>query len=396
MKATRYQDSTTRRSWLEFPGKPEPEVIAALKANGWRWGGYRKAWHHPSRYATAPAGIEVEDGGKVDWAAERAERLEDRAANATVKANGFAARAHAIADNIPFGQPILVGHHSERHARKDAERIRSGFDKAGEAYSKAEHLAGAAHASRAHQAHLAAPGTIARRIERLSAELRKLERQIARGPGCASAVSEYTVDDVARWTVITDELRAEIAENQAQLAATGGLKADRLEVKVGDVIGVHGGFAVRVSRVNPKSYSGMIVAGGAAGHTGKWERSEVSSVVARAGEPFAITPADQERIDEKARWHAAAVADAEKRERRTKEAVVWRTTHADFRGTREDGTRVILVLRTGGTTSVALSDLTEAELAEKHAYGTRKEERDREALKEKRLRAAGLMDDVQA
>jgi hypothetical protein len=30
---------------------------------------------------------------------------------------------HRIADNIPFGQPILVGHHSERHARKDAERI---------------------------------------------------------------------------------------------------------------------------------------------------------------------------------------------------------------------------------------------------------------------------------
>lgn len=28
---------------------------------------------------------------------------------------------------IPMGQPILVGHHSQKHARKDAERISNGI-----------------------------------------------------------------------------------------------------------------------------------------------------------------------------------------------------------------------------------------------------------------------------
>lgn len=33
----------------------------------------------------------------------------------------------AIADTIPMGQPILVGHHSERRARRDADRIDRGM-----------------------------------------------------------------------------------------------------------------------------------------------------------------------------------------------------------------------------------------------------------------------------
>ena len=34
-----------------------------------------------------------------------------------------------IADNIPLGQPILVGHHSEKRARKDQARIEGGMAK---------------------------------------------------------------------------------------------------------------------------------------------------------------------------------------------------------------------------------------------------------------------------
>ena len=44
-------------------------------------------------------------------------------------------RASAIADQIPLGQPILVGHHSERRARRDQDRIHSAMS-AGVAASK--------------------------------------------------------------------------------------------------------------------------------------------------------------------------------------------------------------------------------------------------------------------
>jgi hypothetical protein len=44
---------------------------------------------------------------------------------------------------------------------------------------------------------------------------------------------------------------------------------------------------------------------------------------------------------------------------------IWRTTHADFKGKRDDGTRCILVLREGGTHSVPLESLTDAEINDK-------------------------------
>lgn len=47
--------------------------------------------------------------------------------------------ADNIASHIPMGQPILVGHHSEKHHRKDIERIHSSMDKAHTALEKADY-----------------------------------------------------------------------------------------------------------------------------------------------------------------------------------------------------------------------------------------------------------------
>jgi hypothetical protein len=297
MTATRYTDGTTGRSWLEFPGKPDADTIAALKGNGWRWSGFRKCWHNPRKAAAVPAGIEVTDGGTVEWAAERADRLDARAGKAAAAADGYSAQAHAIADLIPFGQPILRGHHSEGRSRRDAARIHSAYDKSGEAHQKAERLSGAADASRAHRAHLAAPGTISRRLDKLRAELRAAERSLSARRcihgyrpdicvegGCDGLPTQEPLPaTVAHWTGRAEALRAEIAEGEADLTAAGGLKADVLVVAVGDVIRIKG-HVVRVSRVNPKSYSGTILLGGARGMDGKWDQSHLRSIIARAGD----------------------------------------------------------------------------------------------------------------
>lgn len=78
----------------------------------------------------------------------RRERLEARADRRREWAEKAAARAErrfgaaaAIADNIPLGQPILVGHHSERHARRDAERIHRNMSKGCEENRLAKHHA---------------------------------------------------------------------------------------------------------------------------------------------------------------------------------------------------------------------------------------------------------------
>jgi DNA repair exonuclease SbcCD ATPase subunit len=67
------------------------------------------------------------------------ERRREWAAKAHVKSEQRFAAVSRIADNIPFGQPILVGHHSEKHARRDAERIHNGIAKAVELADMANH-----------------------------------------------------------------------------------------------------------------------------------------------------------------------------------------------------------------------------------------------------------------
>ena len=67
----------------------------------------------------------------------RRERFEDLADKADREADGRFGAAHRLADAIPFGQPILVGHHSEKRARRDQDRIHNNMGKGVEAQKKA-------------------------------------------------------------------------------------------------------------------------------------------------------------------------------------------------------------------------------------------------------------------
>ena len=71
--------------------------------------------------------------------AAKAERFRERAEKARAESAASAASAHRMADIIPFGQPILVGHHSEGRHRRDIERIHRGYERASEAQEKAEY-----------------------------------------------------------------------------------------------------------------------------------------------------------------------------------------------------------------------------------------------------------------
>ena len=57
----------------------------------------------------------------------RRDRLERAADRHEAKSEAAFRGVRRIADGIPLGQPILVGHHSERHARRDCERIDNGM-----------------------------------------------------------------------------------------------------------------------------------------------------------------------------------------------------------------------------------------------------------------------------
>lgn len=71
----------------------------------------------------------------------RAARLREWAAKREARAQAAATAARERADLIPLGQPVLVGHHSERRHRRDLERIDRGYQQAAENADKARDMA---------------------------------------------------------------------------------------------------------------------------------------------------------------------------------------------------------------------------------------------------------------
>jgi len=137
-------DGTTRRDG----------AIDALCAAGfggfWRWGRSIGMWYVPHSRDRAPrlsfvdataaalraAGFEVlveidaaprpmadAERDRAGRMRERAEILHAVANRRRVRADGHEQAAGELADLMPLGQPVLVGHHSERRHRRDLERI---------------------------------------------------------------------------------------------------------------------------------------------------------------------------------------------------------------------------------------------------------------------------------
>lgn len=71
----------------------------------------------------------------------KAERFAELSREAKTQAEAADKGAQRIADIIPMGQPILVGHHSEGRHRRDLERMGRGFEKARELSEKSDYYA---------------------------------------------------------------------------------------------------------------------------------------------------------------------------------------------------------------------------------------------------------------
>lgn len=72
---------------------------------------------------------------------QQLDRYQDLAAKALSESESRFKTAHDIGSCIPFGQPILVGHHSEKRHRRDLDKIDNNMRKAFEADEKAKHYA---------------------------------------------------------------------------------------------------------------------------------------------------------------------------------------------------------------------------------------------------------------
>lgn len=69
----------------------------------------------------------------------RIDRYKERAGKAKERSNNHYNTSHNLSSAIPFGQPILIGHHSEGRHRRDINRINNNMRKSIEENKKADY-----------------------------------------------------------------------------------------------------------------------------------------------------------------------------------------------------------------------------------------------------------------
>jgi len=163
----------------------DPETYARVKAAGFGWAPKQECffavWTPNREDITLELADEIGDESKTlaERATERAERFSGYGNSRKEDAESAHAAVSRIADGIPLGQPILVGHHSERRARKDAERIQNGMSKAVKMWECADYWKQRAESALRHAERKENPDVRSRRIKTLQAEKRKCERSLA-------------------------------------------------------------------------------------------------------------------------------------------------------------------------------------------------------------------------
>jgi hypothetical protein len=164
-------------------GRLSPEEYAKVKAAGFSWAPKQElfvapAWSPQREDVLLELCDEIEDESMTteERAAARSERFDQYAEHREKDAAQAEAAVHAITEGIPLGQPILVGHHSEKRARKDAERIENGIRRAVKNWETSAYWSQRAESAIRHATYLERPDVRARRIKGLEADLRKMIR----------------------------------------------------------------------------------------------------------------------------------------------------------------------------------------------------------------------------
>ncbi|MFF2388905.1 DUF3560 domain-containing protein [Agromyces sp. NPDC058104] len=268
-----------------------------LKSCGWRWGRSIGAWFIPSsrdhlpndwkidrtRKALEAAGFTVEldvsrelrdmaevEAGKIERQADRVEALEAKAERKAGAADAADDRARRALDSLPYGgEPIKIGHHSERRHRNAIAKADRAMGASVAADREATKAAERAEIAARTTDHRYDPQTVARRIERLAPEMRKLERSVKTSNDNAERYAAAHADDperIERYNAHTARLVAMLEEKRQQIAFWEGVRAEQIAdgvagdfspetIAKGDVVGFRFDDAAIVTRVNPKGVS---------------------------------------------------------------------------------------------------------------------------------------------
>ncbi len=179
----------------------DEETYAKVKCAGFKWAPKQgffvaPAWT-PGRedvLLSLAGDIEDEDSTLFERQEARADRFNGYSDKRAAESGQVLEYVDSMASAIPLGQPILVGHHSERRARREAQKIENGMKRAVMLFERAEYWEERAAASLAHAKYKERPDVRYRRIKKIEAGLRKAEKHIARSEKYLTMWRAQTLD----------------------------------------------------------------------------------------------------------------------------------------------------------------------------------------------------------
>lgn len=161
-----------------------PEDFARVKAHGFKWAPKQELFVKPRWTPRAEdflleicGEITPEESTLADRAEQRAERFDNYREKRLDELAGFSRYAAELSERFDHGQPILVGHHSERSARRDQKRMDSAMRHAQTAARKANYWSWKAEGVERYANMKIGARTIQNRIKKLLAELRTYQRR---------------------------------------------------------------------------------------------------------------------------------------------------------------------------------------------------------------------------
>jgi hypothetical protein len=191
------------------------------------------------------------EGARAERAEARTERLDERAGRQFAEADSRRLAARRVADGMPFGEPVKIGHHSERAHRAAFDRIERNDRASYAARDYAQHLAARADGAARNEAAKHNPRAIMRRVETLKTDRRAWLRRLADTDKGTTGYARTCRLYVER---ISEDIAYQVAK-LGDLAAAGAFVAWSAEtVQRDDVVNVGGSWRT-VARINRKGVS---------------------------------------------------------------------------------------------------------------------------------------------
>lgn len=191
----------------------DDETFQRVKDAGFKWAPKQELFVAP-KWSCRREDLVLELAGEIEpeemTVAERAQakaaRLDALADKRAAESSAYSRAADELSRAFEFGQPILVGHHSERKARKTQERMHNAMDKAVRAHKAIGYWHYRSEGVERFANMKNDPKVRARRIKTLLAELRDFQRRLNGAHKALENWEKLTTDNLIRMALGRSEM----------------------------------------------------------------------------------------------------------------------------------------------------------------------------------------------